>query len=71
MAARGGRARDAGGRADRAVAARLVRLGLVFGVAFFFPLLAWVVNVAWYAWAALAPSLAVIFAVLAWASGCC
>jgi apolipoprotein N-acyltransferase len=40
-------------------------VGLVFGVAFFFPLLAWVVNVAWYAWLALAGAEAVIFAVLA------
>jgi apolipoprotein N-acyltransferase len=40
-------------------------VGLVFGVAFFFPLLSWVVNVAWYAWAALAGAEAVIFAILA------
>ncbi|HEX8008330.1 MAG TPA: apolipoprotein N-acyltransferase, partial [Trebonia sp.] len=40
-------------------------VGLVFGVGFFFPLLAWVVNVAWYAWLALAGAEAVIFAVLA------
>jgi apolipoprotein N-acyltransferase len=40
-------------------------VGLVFGVAFFFPLLAWVLNVAWYAWLALAGAEAVIFAVLA------
>jgi apolipoprotein N-acyltransferase len=40
-------------------------VGLVFGVAFFFPLLAWVLNVAWYAWVALAAAEAVIFAVLA------
>jgi apolipoprotein N-acyltransferase len=39
--------------------------GLVFGVAFFFPLLAWVINVAWYAWVALAAAEAVIFGVLA------
>jgi apolipoprotein N-acyltransferase len=38
-------------------------VGLVFGVAFFFPLLAWVLNVAWYAWVALAAAEAVIFAV--------
>jgi len=38
--------------------------GLVFGLAFFFPLLSWVVNVAWYAWLALAAAEAVIFAVL-------
>ena len=40
-------------------------IGLVFGVAFFVPLLSWLVNVAWYAWAALAIAEAVIFAVLA------
>ena len=39
--------------------------GLVFGVAFFFPLLAWVLNVAWFAWVALAAASAVILAVLA------
>ena len=40
-------------------------IGLVFGVAFFFPLLSWVLNVAWYAWLALAGAEAVIFGVLA------
>jgi apolipoprotein N-acyltransferase len=40
-------------------------IGLVFGVAFFFPLLSWVLNVAWYAWAALAGASTVIFGVLA------
>jgi apolipoprotein N-acyltransferase len=40
-------------------------VGLVFGLAFFVPLLSWLVNVAWYAWAALAGTEAVIFAVLA------
>jgi apolipoprotein N-acyltransferase len=40
-------------------------VGLVFGVAFFTPLLSWVLNVAWYAWAALAGADTVIFAVLA------
>jgi apolipoprotein N-acyltransferase len=40
-------------------------VGLVFGVALFFPLLSWVLNTAWYAWAALAGAEAVIFAVLA------
>jgi apolipoprotein N-acyltransferase len=40
-------------------------IGLVFGVAFFFPLLAWVLNVAWFAWVALAGAEAVIFGVLA------
>jgi apolipoprotein N-acyltransferase len=39
--------------------------GLVFGAAFFFPLLSWVLNVAWYAWLALALADTVIFAVLA------
>ncbi|HEX6526959.1 MAG TPA: apolipoprotein N-acyltransferase [Streptosporangiaceae bacterium] len=38
---------------------------LAFGVAFFFPLLSWLVNVAWYAWAALAVAETVIFALLA------
>jgi len=40
-------------------------VGLVFGIAFFFPLLSWVLNVAWYAWVALAAASAVILAVLA------
>jgi len=39
--------------------------GLTFGLALFVPLLSWLVNEAWYAWAALAGALAVIFAVLA------
>ena len=39
-------------------------VGLVFGLAFFVPLLAWLVNVAWYVWAALAVVEAVMFAVL-------
>jgi apolipoprotein N-acyltransferase len=38
--------------------------GLVFGVAFFYPLLSWEVNLAWYVWVALATGEAVIFAVL-------
>jgi apolipoprotein N-acyltransferase len=38
--------------------------GLVFGAAFFLPLLTWLVNLAWYVWAALAFSEAAIFAVL-------
>jgi apolipoprotein N-acyltransferase len=38
--------------------------GLVFGLALYVPLLSWLVNVAWYAWAALAGAEAVIFAVL-------
>jgi apolipoprotein N-acyltransferase len=40
-------------------------VGAVFGLAFFFPLLSWVVNLAWYAWVALAVAEALIFAVLA------
>lgn len=40
-------------------------LGLVAGAVFFVPLLAWLVNVAWYAWLALATAESVIFAVLA------
>jgi apolipoprotein N-acyltransferase len=39
--------------------------GLVFGLALFVPLLSWLVNLAWYAWLALAVTEAVIFAVLA------
>jgi len=39
-------------------------VGLIFGAAFFFPLVSWVVNLAWYAWVALAAASAVIFAVL-------
>ena len=39
--------------------------GLVFGVAFFFPLLSWTLNVAWYAWVALAGASTVILGVLA------
>jgi apolipoprotein N-acyltransferase len=38
--------------------------GLVFGLAFFFPLLSWLINVAWYALVSLAVALTVIFAVL-------
>jgi apolipoprotein N-acyltransferase len=38
--------------------------GLAFGLALFVPLLSWLVNVAWYAWAALAGAEAVIFALL-------
>ncbi len=40
-------------------------VGLVFGFAFFVPLLAWLVNVAWYVWAALAVVEAVMFGLLA------
>ncbi|HET6188683.1 MAG TPA: apolipoprotein N-acyltransferase, partial [Trebonia sp.] len=40
-------------------------VGLVCGLAFFFPLLAWVINLAWYAWVALAIASALIFAVFA------
>ena len=39
-------------------------VGLVFGAAFFVPLTAWLVNVAWYVWAALAVAETVSFAVL-------
>jgi len=38
--------------------------GVVFGLAFFFPLLSWLVDVAWYVWAALAIAETAIFAVL-------
>jgi apolipoprotein N-acyltransferase len=37
--------------------------GFVFGLAFFVPLLSWLINLAWYAWIALALAEAVIFAV--------
>ncbi len=40
-------------------------VGLAFGVAFFVPLLSWLINVAWYAWGALAIAEAVIFGLLA------
>jgi apolipoprotein N-acyltransferase len=40
-------------------------VGAVFGLAFFFPLLAWVINLAWYAWVALAAAETVLFAVAA------
>jgi apolipoprotein N-acyltransferase len=39
-------------------------IGLVFGAALFVPLLAWLVNVAWYVWMALAVAETVIFGVL-------
>jgi apolipoprotein N-acyltransferase len=39
-------------------------VGLAFGLAFFFPLLTWLVNVGWYVWTALAVAEAVIFAIL-------
>ena len=41
-----------------------VLAGLLFGLALFFPLLSWLINVAWYAWGALAVAEAVIFALL-------
>jgi apolipoprotein N-acyltransferase len=50
--------------AGRSLRASFV-VGLVFGIAFFFPLLAWVLNVAWFAWVALAAASAVILAVFA------
>jgi apolipoprotein N-acyltransferase len=40
-------------------------VGLAFGAAFFFPLLSWVLNVAWYAWAGLAAADTLILAALA------
>jgi apolipoprotein N-acyltransferase len=39
--------------------------GLAFGLALFVPLLSWLINVAWYAWAALAVAEAVFFAIFA------
>ena len=38
-------------------------VGLLFGLAFFIPLVAWVINLAWFAWIALAIASALIFAV--------
>jgi apolipoprotein N-acyltransferase len=38
-------------------------VGLCFGLAFFFPLISWLINLAWYAWVALAVAEAVIFGV--------
>jgi apolipoprotein N-acyltransferase len=38
--------------------------GLVFGLAFFLPLLSWLLNLAWYAWVALAVAETLIFALL-------
>ena len=35
-------------------------IGLCFGLAFFVPLISWLINLAWYAWAALAAAEAVI-----------
>jgi apolipoprotein N-acyltransferase len=40
-------------------------VGLGFGLAFFIPLLSWLINVAWYAWAALAIAEAVAFGLFA------
>jgi apolipoprotein N-acyltransferase len=39
-------------------------IGLLFGLALFVPLLSWLLNLAWYAWAALAIAESVIFALL-------
>ena len=49
--------------AGRSLRASLA-VGLVFGIAFFFPLLSWTLNVAWYAWVALAAASTVILGVL-------
>ena len=40
-------------------------IGLCFGLAFFIPLISWLINLAWYAWAALAIAEAVILALFA------
>jgi len=40
-------------------------IGLCFGLAFFVPLISWLINLAWYAWASLALAEAVIFALFA------
>jgi apolipoprotein N-acyltransferase len=50
--------------AGRSLRASFV-VGLVFGVAYFFPLLSWTLNVAWFAWVALAAASALILAVFA------
>jgi apolipoprotein N-acyltransferase len=39
-------------------------IGLLFGLALFVPLLSWLINLAWYAWAALAIAESVIFGLL-------
>jgi apolipoprotein N-acyltransferase len=39
-------------------------IGMVFGLALFYPLLSWEINLAWYVWVALATGEAVIFGVL-------
>ena len=39
-------------------------VGALFGVAFFVPLISWLLNVAWYVWAALAVAETVVFTVL-------
>jgi apolipoprotein N-acyltransferase len=49
--------------AGRTLRASLV-CGLVFGLAFFVPLLSWLINVAWYAWTALAVAETVMFGLL-------
>ncbi len=41
-----------------------IAAGALFALAFFCPLFSWVLNVAWYAWAALAIAEAVVFAAL-------
>ena len=55
----------AAGRGAVAAALRGSLLAPVFGLALFLPLLSWLINLAWYAWVALAVTEAVIFAVLA------
>ncbi len=40
-------------------------LAMAFALAFYVPLLSWLINVAWYAWTALAVAESVIFAVIA------
>ena len=39
-------------------------IGLLFGLALFVPLISWLINLAWYAWVALAVAETVIFALL-------
>ena len=65
LAAGGARARAAGAGADRRRLRGSFGCALAFGLAQFVPLLSWLINLAWYAWAALAGFEAVIFALLA------
>jgi hypothetical protein len=52
----------AGRRAARQRLRVALAAGLAFGLTFFYPLLSWEINVAWYVWVALATGEALIFA---------